>query len=785
MAIDFPSNPSDGYVWTDSAGTKWVFTLADNSWDKVKPPSEAGDISYTYPGGVEQTVQEKFEQILSIDDFGAVADCLEFNCGSMVAGSDVFTSTEPVFDVARDSADAITGASKKIAIRGAIDSSINSGVLCTAITSVIDEYSVKIRNTKPPTETGQNISFSFGSDNTSVFESIRAHIDSTGKKTGVFIPAGNYSVSSFPGVRVPSNAIYYGVGAASQLTTINEGVGSLGFGQGMTQGNYRKRLYRNALDVTEGDEYITMQTAGDASLVGTGLKLIRSLATHTPGDTANPVFSELVDVIYVDDTNNRLYLRDPITYSFVDVLVAKANEEAPGENITTADDWVKDCAAHDLTVRAFNPGSPLSTNGLYRGEIYNITFDGMHRIGTNNLNRVHLHDCKLNTYDGGLEFKTASINSVVENIDIHYVSGYVNAPTPKLQFIDIGENAKAITVRNINGYCNGRDLGGGVITFQSTTNPGCTIENIYVKAKKASNLVNVRAWRYDSPGNLIIRNVYAAVDELSDFGVSLTPDSIDDPTAAKLKGVYFENIACSPSAVVNGNGISVGGNYETFPDVVFDNIRVNAPVKLNYPNPLSITTSSDGYLINCNTGYFEVIEDVQMNVQNNMRFGEGTLWKETFRLPAHEVVTSTTTDEVWKTCNFPALPNYTYGVDKIKFEGSIRLNQNDDHFFTVGDGTNFTPSFPLGLGTHGEIVFVSGEVLITKIEYNLTVLYTSNAGNRIETVTLVGDPRITPYPLTFRLWSASGASQNSQRLYSRTRFVWCIVKRCPRLTQWA
>ena len=74
MAIDFPSNPSDGYEWTDPAGTTWVYSLDKNAWSKVKPPSEAGDISYTYPGGVEQSVQTRLEQRVSVKDFGAVGD---------------------------------------------------------------------------------------------------------------------------------------------------------------------------------------------------------------------------------------------------------------------------------------------------------------------------------------------------------------------------------------------------------------------------------------------------------------------------------------------------------------------------------------------------------------------------------------------------------------------------------------------------------------------------------------------------------------------------------------
>ena len=66
MAIDFPSNPSDGYEWTDPAGTTWVYSLDKNAWAKVKPDPLDGP--YTYPGGVEQTIQARLEQHVSAND---------------------------------------------------------------------------------------------------------------------------------------------------------------------------------------------------------------------------------------------------------------------------------------------------------------------------------------------------------------------------------------------------------------------------------------------------------------------------------------------------------------------------------------------------------------------------------------------------------------------------------------------------------------------------------------------------------------------------------------------
>lgn len=76
MAINFPSPPQpDGTEWLDTTtGTIWVYNLDDNSWTEKPSPSIAAQVSYTYPGGVEQTLQARLEEHVSVRDFGAVGD---------------------------------------------------------------------------------------------------------------------------------------------------------------------------------------------------------------------------------------------------------------------------------------------------------------------------------------------------------------------------------------------------------------------------------------------------------------------------------------------------------------------------------------------------------------------------------------------------------------------------------------------------------------------------------------------------------------------------------------
>ena len=74
MAIDFPASPQpDNTEYTDSNGVVWIYSLTNNAWTEKTPPLEidAVHVDYTYPGGVEQTVQNRLEQYVSVVDFGA------------------------------------------------------------------------------------------------------------------------------------------------------------------------------------------------------------------------------------------------------------------------------------------------------------------------------------------------------------------------------------------------------------------------------------------------------------------------------------------------------------------------------------------------------------------------------------------------------------------------------------------------------------------------------------------------------------------------------------------
>ena len=86
MAIIFPADPgaqSPTNIFGPNSSPEATSNGAEYLWDGEKWVSVGGDsggggevqyLDYTYPDGVEQTVQERLEQYVSIKDFGAVGD---------------------------------------------------------------------------------------------------------------------------------------------------------------------------------------------------------------------------------------------------------------------------------------------------------------------------------------------------------------------------------------------------------------------------------------------------------------------------------------------------------------------------------------------------------------------------------------------------------------------------------------------------------------------------------------------------------------------------------------
>ena len=85
-----PSDPLEGQLWWDSIEGFpyiWYEDSTSKQWVRFNPPEQGppgppgttnpADILYTYPGGVEQTVQKRLEQYVSPIDFGAIVTTSE------------------------------------------------------------------------------------------------------------------------------------------------------------------------------------------------------------------------------------------------------------------------------------------------------------------------------------------------------------------------------------------------------------------------------------------------------------------------------------------------------------------------------------------------------------------------------------------------------------------------------------------------------------------------------------------------------------------------------------
>ena len=97
------------------------------------------------------------------------------------------------------------------------------------------------------------------------------------------------------------------------------------------------------------------------------------------------------------------------------------------------------------------------------------------------------------------------------------------------------------------------------------------------------------------------------------------------------------------------------------------------------------------------------------------------------------------------------------GLDYIKFGGDIYINGTGDHFFTVSDGTNVTPSTSIS-NINKDIVLIEGTVKISAsplLGYTTTIKFSSNSGTQTQSIVKSGDPKTNGLSLEFKAWNSS------------------------------
>ena len=102
--LNFPANPASQTppnVYSPTSSPASTSNSVTYIWDGVKWESAGAavpTIDYTYPGGVQQTLQKRLEQYVSIQDFGAVGDGVRDPVSREVTGTDNTAAIQAAFD---------------------------------------------------------------------------------------------------------------------------------------------------------------------------------------------------------------------------------------------------------------------------------------------------------------------------------------------------------------------------------------------------------------------------------------------------------------------------------------------------------------------------------------------------------------------------------------------------------------------------------------------------------------------------------------------------------------
>ena len=811
----------EGYLWFNSSSGQsfvgYVDPSNDEYWVNISKPGPQGltgvkgdkgdkgdkgntgspgttdpnDILYTYPGGVEQTVQARLEQYLSIVDFGAVADGVYGFDGRTTPGS---TNGQQF------NADSYTFTSDDIGKCISVVGAHVDGSWGGKVGAILGPHTVRIDQGGQRTIDVTNARWCMGTDNAAAFQAVsdyaKTKYETTGESTAIYIPDGNYALDSL--VTAYSHQTWSGAGRSSIILCTGKGSGIDG-GYGVFNDRWKVRQYKDCNQITRGDEFITMTNPADATYIGTGQALLRDRATifQAVDEFGNPVahpdngkwtvpqYCEQISITSIDATTGRLYLEDPIIYSYsgTDGFVAKQNDWDQ-ETPTKEDNLATQITFKDLVFfsGAAESGGP-SISG-YKNVVDNVTLFGLRAgLAFNNINRCLWKNIHIYAMDRCMEWKTGSLNSRFE--DIYYsripipkdtkwdplVGGFSQNPV-----ISVGESAKGMYFKNIFVDAPGFVLK-DVFNSDATCECDYELDGLTVRAKTAQNIISGKNPRVQTPvGNYNVKNVYADVDECERLIKHFFFDDSDGNIATtEWDNVYFEDIRAREDTVITNSLISIDAPYANMtPNIVLANIRGNGSVLITDSRNGTTPVFPSGVMRDCVTGPIDSLNSIGLKVINNTRYGEGELLDNRIQTTSNENVSTEAiyntgllvSIPVWKSTTFPAWSNYALGLDYIKFEAELYINGTGDHFFTIYDGVNETPMFSVS-NTDKELVLIEGSIKVSDSPlkgYITTVKFISNSGGtRIETMYKSCDPKndsdvLNALPLEFRVGNEPGSN---------------------------
>ena len=456
----------EGYLWFNSSSGQsfvgYVDPNGDAYWVGLAPAGPQGeqgiqgpqgdkgdtgdpgttdpaDILYTFPTGVEQTLQNRLEQYVTPEDFGAIADYREIP-GATVYTTGLSGSAKPgIVEFPLNNGNFTNDDLGKYLNCYFVD---NSGNMYPRgeITQIINANEIEVTWIDNVASTATSVSVAVGTDNEDAFQLLMQYCYANpGTKVQL---NGKYGIgkgtddtivgpTGSPGrLDLPSHTTFYGTGRENSglFKVLSVGVG-WNVGSGIVNGIWENReYYTPSSGINEGDYFIDFSgsTADYAALKTAFFDVtknktsediigVRSQECNLSSGAGGryPMGGSLVKVVSWDDDNHRIYLERPLGFDIPNPLVFTQNDwnDDPG----SIDYFTERVEIYNLTLGRGFEGTSLNCNGSYGLICDNVRFESVARYNTNCVCYGRYSNIENITRTGGPEWKVFSNNLTIKN----------------------------------------------------------------------------------------------------------------------------------------------------------------------------------------------------------------------------------------------------------------------------------------------------------------------------------------------------------------------------------